>query len=70
MVPIINDIFNGLKDFSDSYWFYVIILVIATVGFGEPQSWQIAAVLGLVGLIIIRHMPNIRRMRANEELAA
>jgi len=46
------------------------VYVIATVGFGEPQSWQIAAVLGLVGLIIIRHMPNIRRMRANEELAA
>ena len=46
------------------------VYVIATVGFGQPQSWQIAAVLGLVGLIIIRHMPNIRRMRANEELAA
>ena len=44
--------------------------VIFTVGFGEPDSWQIAAVLGLVGMIIIRHMPNIRRMRANEELAA
>jgi glycerol-3-phosphate acyltransferase PlsY len=46
------------------------VYVIATVGFGEPQSWQIAAVLGLVGLIIIRHMPNIRRMRKHEELAA
>jgi glycerol-3-phosphate acyltransferase PlsY len=46
------------------------VYIIATVGFGKPQSWQIAAVLGLVGLIIIRHMPNIRRMRANEELAA
>ena len=46
------------------------VYVIATIGFGQPQSWQIAAVLGLVGLIIIRHMPNIRRMRANEELAA
>ena len=44
--------------------------VIATVGFGQPQSWQIAAVLGLVGLIIIRHMPNIRRIRKHEELAA
>ena len=29
MVSFINDLFNGLKDFSDSYWFYVIILVIA-----------------------------------------
>jgi len=46
------------------------VYVIFTVGFGEPDSWQIAAVLGLVGMIIIRHMPNIRRMRANEELAA
>jgi len=46
------------------------VYVIATVGFGEPNSWQIAAVLGLVGMIIIRHLPNIRRMRANEELAA
>ena len=46
------------------------VYVIATVGFGQPQSWQIAAVLGLVGLIIIRHMPNIRRMRKHEELAA
>jgi len=46
------------------------VYVIATVGFGEPDSWQIVAVLGLVGMIIIRHLPNIRRMRANEELAA
>ena len=46
------------------------VYVIATVGLGEPDSWQIVAVLGLVGMIIIRHMPNIRRMRANEELAA
>jgi len=29
MVPFITDFFNGLKDFSDSYWFYVIILAIA-----------------------------------------
>lgn len=46
------------------------VYVIATVGFGESDSWQIAAVLGLVGMIIIRHLPNIRRLRANEELAA
>ena len=46
------------------------VYVIVTVGFGESDSWQIAAVLGLVGMIIIRHLPNIRRMRANEELAA
>jgi membrane protein DedA with SNARE-associated domain len=29
MISLINEFFNGLKDFSDSYWFYVIILVIA-----------------------------------------
>jgi glycerol-3-phosphate acyltransferase PlsY len=46
------------------------VYVIVTVGFGEPDSWQIAAVLGLVGMIIIRHLPNIRRMRKHEELAA
>jgi glycerol-3-phosphate acyltransferase PlsY len=46
------------------------VYVIATVGFGEPESWQIVAVLGLVGMIILRHMPNIRRMRKHEELAA
>lgn len=46
------------------------VYVIVTVGFGESDSWQIVAVLGLVGMIIIRHLPNIRRMRANEELAA
>ncbi len=46
------------------------VYVTATVGFGQPDSWQIAAVLGLVGLVIIRHLPNIRRIRANEELAA
>ena len=46
------------------------VYVIATVGFGKPESWQIVAVLGLVVMIIIRHLPNIRRMRANEELAA
>ena len=46
------------------------VYVTATVGFGQPDSWQIVAVLGLVGLVIIRHLPNIRRIRANEELAA
>ncbi len=46
------------------------IYVTTTVGFGQPDSWQIAAVLGLVGLVIIRHLPNIRRIRAHEELAA
>ena len=46
------------------------VYVIVTVGFGAPDSWQIAAVLGLVGMIIIRHLPNIRRMRKHEELAA
>lgn len=46
------------------------IYVTATVGFNQPDSWQIVAVLGLVGLVIIRHLPNIRRIRAHEELAA
>jgi membrane protein YqaA with SNARE-associated domain len=31
MVSFINDLFNGLKDFSDSYWFYVIIFAIAAL---------------------------------------
>jgi len=46
------------------------IYVMVTVGFGKSDSWQIIAALGLVGMIVIRHLPNIRRMRANEELAA
>jgi len=29
MISLITEFFNGLKDFSDSYWFYVIIFVIA-----------------------------------------
>jgi membrane protein DedA with SNARE-associated domain len=31
MISLINEFFNGLKDFSDSYWFYVIIFVIAVL---------------------------------------
>lgn len=29
MISFLNEFFNGLKDFSDSYWFYLIIFVIA-----------------------------------------
>lgn len=32
--------------------------------------WELAATLGLVALVIIRHLPNIRRLRSNEEHAA
>lgn len=46
------------------------IYVVFAVGFGNPDSWQIAAAIGLVGLIIIRHLPNIRRIKSHEELAA
>jgi len=31
MISFITEFFNGLKDFSDSYWFYVIIFVIAVL---------------------------------------
>lgn len=31
MISFLNDFFNGLKDFSDSYWFYLIIFVIAVL---------------------------------------
>lgn len=32
--------------------------------------WELAATLGLVALVVIRHLPNIRRLRSNEEHAA
>ena len=31
MISFLNEFFNGLKDFSDSYWFYLIIFVIAVL---------------------------------------
>ena len=29
MISFITEFFNGLKDFSDSYWFYLIIFIVA-----------------------------------------
>ena len=31
MLSIINEFFNWLKDYSDSYWFYIIIFAIAAL---------------------------------------
>jgi glycerol-3-phosphate acyltransferase PlsY len=35
----------------------------------NDNMWELAAALGLVGLIIIRHLPNIRRLKSPEENA-
>jgi glycerol-3-phosphate acyltransferase PlsY len=35
----------------------------------NDNMWELAATLGLVGLIIIRHLPNIRRLKSHEENA-
>ena len=35
----------------------------------NDNKWELAAALGLVGLIIIRHLPNIRRLKSHEENA-
>ena len=35
----------------------------------NDNMWELAAALGLVGLIIIRHLPNIRRLKSHEENA-
>ena len=35
----------------------------------NDNLWELAAALGLVGLIIIRHLPNIRRLKSHEENA-
>ncbi|MDA0297605.1 MAG: glycerol-3-phosphate acyltransferase [Actinobacteria bacterium] len=33
----------------------------------NDNMWELAAALGLVGMIIIRHLPNIRRLQTHEE---
>jgi glycerol-3-phosphate acyltransferase PlsY len=35
----------------------------------NDNMWELAAALGLVGMIIIRHLPNIRRLKSHEENA-
>lgn len=35
----------------------------------SDNIWELAAALGLVGMIIIRHLPNIRRLKTHEENA-
>jgi glycerol-3-phosphate acyltransferase PlsY len=35
----------------------------------NDNMWELAAALGLVGLIIIRHLPNLRRLKSHQENA-
>ena len=35
----------------------------------NDNMWELAASLGLVGMIVIRHLPNIRRLKTHEENA-
>lgn len=48
----------------------ITIAVPIYVGFFRDDRWELAATLGLVAVVILRHLPNIRRLRANDELAA
>lgn len=48
----------------------ITIAVPIYVGFFREDMWELAATLGLVLVVIMRHLPNIRRLRSNDELAA
>jgi acyl phosphate:glycerol-3-phosphate acyltransferase len=48
----------------------ITIAVPVYVAIFRDAWWELAATLGLVILVIIRHLPNIRRLRGNEEHAA
>ena len=48
----------------------ITIAVPIYVGFFRENMWELAATLGLVLVVILRHLPNIRRLRSNDELAA
>ena len=48
----------------------ITIAVPIYVGFFREDRWELAATLGLVAVVILRHLPNIRRLRSNDELAA
>ncbi|MFM8868486.1 MAG: glycerol-3-phosphate 1-O-acyltransferase PlsY [Ilumatobacteraceae bacterium] len=48
----------------------ITIAVPIYVGFFREETWELAATLGLVAVVILRHLPNIRRLRSNDELAA
>ena len=48
----------------------ITIAVPIYVGFFREDRWELAATLGLVTVVILRHLPNIRRLRSNDELSA
>jgi glycerol-3-phosphate acyltransferase PlsY len=48
----------------------ITIAVPIYVGFFREDRWELAATLGLVAVVILRHLPNIRRLRSNDELGA
>ena len=48
----------------------ITIAVPIYVGIFREDIWELAATLGLVLVVIMRHLPNIRRLRSNDELAA
>ena len=48
----------------------ITIAVPVYVAIGRNDNmWELAAALGLVGMIIIRHLPNLRRLKSHEENA-
>jgi glycerol-3-phosphate acyltransferase PlsY len=48
----------------------ITIAVPVYVAIFRDAWWELAATLGLVIVVIIRHIPNIRRLRGNEEHSA
>jgi glycerol-3-phosphate acyltransferase PlsY len=46
------------------------VYVVAARAVPEGKWWELAAVLGLALLVIVRHLPNIRRLRGRTEHAA
>jgi glycerol-3-phosphate acyltransferase PlsY len=48
----------------------ITIAVPIYVVFFRDELWELAATLGLVVLVILRHLPNIRRLRSNDEFSA
>lgn len=48
----------------------ITIAVPIWIGVDRRQVWEVLAALGLVFLVILRHLPNLRRLRGGTELSA
>lgn len=48
----------------------ITIAVPVWIGVESRKVWEVLAALGLVFLVIVRHLPNLRRLRGGTELSA